>query len=439
MSDRERGSHEPERESDTERHVAGRHRDSSVGVTQFFRDESLWDTVAARILPAITGQKQPGDAIRIWVPGCSTGEEAYSLAIVLAEHLGDALTRHPIRIFATDTDSAALESARRGVFSASIGANVSPPRLQRFFRPQDAGYEIEQKVRTLVLFAKQDVTLDPPFSRLDLVSCRNLLIYLPPHVQKDVLQSLHFGLSPSGYLILGGAETAGELPEQFSTVDAKLGVYLKRGRSVPAALRIAPMSSGSRATIEGLECANEQLQSTVEQLHGSNEELQATNEALCTARDELQATNDELSDSIDALEVRTAELLHSHDDVVNVLDAVGVGVVLVALDGKIRRLNDEARRLLELSPSAIGLPLARLAKPLGPHRLEAIVRTVVDRLVPFDGEVPGSEGGRYRLRVLPYKTSGRAIRGAVISLAEVALPEDDAIRPRTGAIRWEPS
>jgi two-component system CheB/CheR fusion protein len=455
-SDRQRGSGE----SGGERPDAEGEREPSVGVTRFFRDEEVWDAVAARVLPAITRQKRPGDVIRIWVPGCSTGEEAYSFAIVLAEHLGEALGQYRIRIFATDTDRTALERARLGVFPERIAAEISAPRVERFFVRHDDAYEVSHRIRDLILFAGHDVTTDPPFSRLDVVSCRNLLIYLGPVVQKEVLRAFDRALSPSGFLLLGGAETATDLPDPFSLLDAQLRIYAKRwptqatpfpgSASAAPATRVPapparrdpprrPAPPGSAeglgstddlsgvqrrllGIIEQLECSNEGLQSTIEELECSNEELQTINDELQSARDALQFANDELSSSVDELGTRTADLRHARDDVDNIFNAVRAAVVIVGLDGKIRRFNGPAGQLCGLGPADVGLPLARLARPLGPKRLEVIVWQVVEQLVPFDGEEAGVDDARYALRVVPYKTAERAIRGAVISLARV-VPE----------------
>jgi two-component system CheB/CheR fusion protein len=233
-SDRQRGSGE----SGGERPDAEGEREPSVGVTRFFRDEEVWDAVAARVLPAITRQKRPGDVIRIWVPGCSTGEEAYSFAIVLAEHLGEALGQYRIRIFATDTDRTALERARLGVFPERIAAEISAPRVERFFVRHDDAYEVSHRIRDLILFAGHDVTTDPPFSRLDLVSCRNLLIYLRPTMQKRVLRIVHYSLLPTGYLMLGSSETVGDLSDYFAIVDRKNKIYARRHVAETAGLEV---------------------------------------------------------------------------------------------------------------------------------------------------------------------------------------------------------
>ena len=209
------------------------YHDMLINVTSFFRDPEVFAALAEKVFPAIVKQRSGDAPIRIWVPGCSTGEEAYSIAICLLEYLGDAAANIPLRIFATDIDDTAIERARNGIYAESIAQDVSPERLRRFFAKLEGGYQIAKHIRDVCLFAKQNVIKDPPFSKLDLVSCRNLLIYLGPVLQKKVLAMFHYALKPTGFLLLGTAETIGEYADLFRLADAKQKLYLKKSIATP--------------------------------------------------------------------------------------------------------------------------------------------------------------------------------------------------------------
>ncbi len=214
------------------------YKDMLISVTSFFRDPESFDTLKTLILPRIVESKEIGGQIRLWIPACSTGEEAYSLAIALFELLGERAQEFRIQIFGTDVDDSSIQYARRGLYPHNIALDVSPERLQRFFIKKDSGYQIARRIRDVVVFSAQNVTRDAPFSRLDLVSCRNLLIYLRPTMQKRVLRILHYALLPTGYLVLGGSETVGDLGDYFALVDRKNKIYARRHVAETAALDV---------------------------------------------------------------------------------------------------------------------------------------------------------------------------------------------------------
>jgi two-component system CheB/CheR fusion protein len=218
-------------------------RDLLIGVTNFFRDPQAFESLREHVIRRLDfAAKPPGGGVRIWVPGCSTGEEAYSLAILIREYLDEARQNLQVQIFATDIDAESIERARAGVYPESIAADVSPERLARFFTQEDNSYRISKSVRDLVVFAKQDVLKDPPFSRLDLISCRNLLIYLDGEAQKKVLPLFHYVLNQDGYLFLGNSETIGEFMDLYSAVDKKWKIYQRKGAVTPQTL-IGPFAS----------------------------------------------------------------------------------------------------------------------------------------------------------------------------------------------------
>jgi two-component system CheB/CheR fusion protein len=198
-----------------------------IGVTNFFRDPAEWEKLKAEVIPALLKGCPPGQALRVWVVGCSTGEEAYSMAIVfkeVVEQLKQA-GKFMLQIFATDLDRDAVEKARAGIFPANIASDVSPERLNRFFVEVGRGWQVGKPIRETVTFAPQNAIMDPPFMKLDLVSCRNLLIYLTPDLQKKLLPLFHYSLNPGGFLFLGSAETIGGFGDLFAPMDGKTRLY----------------------------------------------------------------------------------------------------------------------------------------------------------------------------------------------------------------------
>ncbi len=205
-------------------------RDLLIGVTSFFRDPEAFTALEAQAIPRLFAGKPAGAAIRVWVPGCSTGDEAYSIAILLQERVAALRQNYKLQVFATDIDSKAIEQARTGVYPASIGADISPERLARFFvkEPDDSAYRVHKGIRDLLVFSEQDVTQDPPFSKLDLISCRNLLIYMGGELQKKLIPLFHYALNPGGFLFLGTSETVGEFADLFTTLDRRWKLYQRK-------------------------------------------------------------------------------------------------------------------------------------------------------------------------------------------------------------------
>jgi two-component system, chemotaxis family, CheB/CheR fusion protein len=208
-----------------------------IGVTRFFRDPAAWEHLKNQAIPLLLSERASGEVLRAWVPGCSTGEEAYSLAIVFKEALAQLKppSRFSLQIFATDLDKDAIDRARRGVYASNIAGDVSAERLHAFFVEEERCYRVSQEIREMVTFAQQNIIMDPPFTKLDIVSCRNLLIYLGPELQKRLLPLFHYSLNPHGILFLGSAETIGAATDLFAPADGKLRIYRRVGspRSEP--------------------------------------------------------------------------------------------------------------------------------------------------------------------------------------------------------------
>jgi two-component system, chemotaxis family, CheB/CheR fusion protein len=205
-------------------------RDLLIGVTSFFRDPDAFKAVQEHIIPKLLAGKAVDSVIRVWSPGCATGEEAYSLAILLAERQEALRRTFKAQVFATDIDSQAIATARTGVYPASIASDVSPERLTRFFTadPDGGSYRIRKSIRDMLVFSEQDVIKDPPFSRLDLISCRNLLIYMDVELQRRLIPLLQYALNPGGFLFLGTSESVAEYGELFNVIDRKLKLYQKK-------------------------------------------------------------------------------------------------------------------------------------------------------------------------------------------------------------------
>jgi two-component system CheB/CheR fusion protein len=205
-------------------------RDLLIGVTNFFRDPEAFQAVEEQIIPKLAADKPAGSIIRVWAPGCSTGEEACSIAILLAERQEAIKRSFKVQIFATDIDRQAIATARAGIYPASIAADISPERLARFFTAEPGGsaYRVHKRIRDMLVFSEQDVIQDPPFSKIDLVSCRNLLIYMGGELQKKLIPLFHYALNPGGFLLLGTSETVGEFGGLFTALDRKWKLYQRR-------------------------------------------------------------------------------------------------------------------------------------------------------------------------------------------------------------------
>ncbi|HEX5804270.1 MAG TPA: chemotaxis protein CheB [Azospira sp.] len=205
-----------------------------IGVTSFFRDPPVWQYLRDHALPALLANFPEGRQLRAWVPACSTGEEAYSLAIVFRETIERLrpAARFSLQIFATDLDADAVARARQGHYPVNIGADVAPERLERFFVGDDNGFRIGQEIREMVVFAPQNVVMDPPFTKLDIITCRNLLIYFGAELQQKLLPLFHYSLNPGGLLLLGNAESIGNFTNLFSPIENKARLFQRTGTRI---------------------------------------------------------------------------------------------------------------------------------------------------------------------------------------------------------------
>ncbi|MEO5821725.1 MAG: chemotaxis protein CheB [Vicinamibacteraceae bacterium] len=244
------------------------YQDLLIHVTRFFRDPDSFVGLCSLVLPAVVEDRAADRPIRVWVSGCATGEEAYSVAIALLEFLQKERPATRVQIFATDVSETAIEFARAGVYPISIEADVSPERLRLYFTRIDGGYRVTKSVRDLCVFARQDLTKDPPFSHLDLVLCRNVLIYMDTVLQRKLLSVFHYALNPGGFLMLGQAESVGAQGGLFSLVDKKLRIHRRKDGPVATSMAFpvdhaaAGLSRGTQRSVE-LPSAEKVLQTEV--------------------------------------------------------------------------------------------------------------------------------------------------------------------------------
>ena len=248
-------------------------KDMLIGVTEFFRDPDAWHILETEVIAPLVEAKPRGEPIRVWVPGCATGEEAYALAMLLLERLRQAGKRCPVQVFATDTNEDTLQVGRNGIYPAGVATRISPERLRRFFveATDNHHYQVARELREAVVFGVQNLAADPPFSRLDLISCRNLLIYLESGVQKKIIDVFQFALRPGGYMFLGSAESVGERGDLFKPVSKKWRIYQRSGAAVRQPLNLAlgaeaPHAASAAAAVKHAAPRNLQLANRAQQL-----------------------------------------------------------------------------------------------------------------------------------------------------------------------------
>jgi two-component system, chemotaxis family, CheB/CheR fusion protein len=248
-------------------------KDLLIGVTEFFRDPDAWNILEAEVITPLVQAKPRGEPIRVWVPGCATGEEAYVLAMLLLEKLKQTGKRCPVQVFATDTNEDTLQVGRNGIYPTGVATRISPERMRRFFieATDSHHYQVARELRESVVFGAQNLVSDPPFSRLDLISCRNLLIYLEPEIQKKIIGMFQYALRPGGYMFLGSAETIGERGDSFKPISKKWRIYRRSGTASHPPLELAlgveaAHASGTAAAVKRPAPRNLQLANRAQQL-----------------------------------------------------------------------------------------------------------------------------------------------------------------------------
>ncbi|GAA0476005.1 hypothetical protein Aca07nite_78820 [Actinoplanes capillaceus] len=397
-----------------------------INVTAFFRDADAWEYLRDEVLePMVAGR--PGDTpIRVWSAGCASGEEAYTLAMALAEILGVERFRERVKIYATDVDEEQLTEARQAAYGEREVRDLAPGLVERYFEQVDGRLVFRKDLRRSVIFGRNDLVQDAPISRIDLLTCRNTLMYFNAETQAKILGRFHFALAETGVLFLGKAEMLLNHSSLFAPIDLRRRVFRRVPRphapgAVPGRVTgldeprdetftASPLSDADgsllgvnlvfrdvtaarrlqdelehanhqleaayeelQSTNEELETTNEELQSTVEELETTNEELQSTNEELETMNEELQSTNDELKSINDQLRISTARLDEANAFLETVLTSLQAGVAVVDADLRIRMWNRHAEDLWGL----------RSGEVIGQHFLNLDIGLPIDRVRPL--------------------------------------------------------
>jgi two-component system CheB/CheR fusion protein len=406
-----------------------------IGVTSFFRDPEAFEILQKKILPDILKNKTPALPVRVWVPACSTGEEAYSIAIIFKECLDELKSDINLQIFATDVDKDAIEKARGAVYPASIAVDVSQERLERFFTKAEDSYRVKKDVREMVTFAIQSLIKDPPFSMLNMLSCRNLLIYLSPVLQKKEVIFKELKMKTNGSfqtvnlivrpLVKPGIE--GLVMVIFEDMACRPSKPVKKGYTkqqinqhvIDLEQELKSTKENLQATIEEMETSNEELQSTNEEFQAANEELQSANEELETSREELQSVNEELMTLNSEHQTRIEENLRVINDMNNLLTSTEIATVFLDNDLNIKGFTPAATKIINLIKTDIGRPVKDFSSNLVYENLIDDVLKVLNTLVSRETEVSDKNGNWYLMRILPYRTTENVIDGAVVTFIDV--------------------
>lgn len=277
--------------------------DVLISVTSFFRNPEVFEALQRDVLPGILAQRS-NEPVRCWVLGCSTGQEAYSLAILFVEAMGEMLHARKLQVFATDINENLLETARRGLYPKTLLPDIAPERLRRFFHEEEGGYRINKSLRELVVFARQNLIADPPFSRMDLISCRNLLIYLEPNVQQKAFPIFHYALKPHGCLVLGASESIGRFTDLFEPKDRKHKIFMKK--SSPTLALHLPLKKTQKERIPPMSSPKSALEpeAGMELSEGSQGELNPQREADRIAARQFAPPGVLINDQLQVLQFR---------------------------------------------------------------------------------------------------------------------------------------
>jgi two-component system, chemotaxis family, CheB/CheR fusion protein len=375
------------------------YRDVLINVTSFFRNPEVFNSLHEVVYPKILGDRSSSEPIRVWVPGCSTGEETYSHAISLVETLSELRVEIPIQIFGTDLSENAIQKARAGIYKENIASEVSEVRLRRFFHKVPSGYQISKSIRDMCVFARQNVFSDPPFSRMDLISCRNVLIYLSPVLQKKVIPIFHYALKPNGFLLVGNTEgLLGSGAEIFDLVDRKSKIYQKK--SVPS-----PVTFG--LTIS----AHETTEGRLDKQHRPNRE------------DELAKTPADVQREADRL----------------LLTKYVPSAVVVNDDLEILQSRGKTNRYLELPTGRASLNLLKMARSGLLYELRGLLERARKTSVPVSKDdisvEDANEKAVVRIEIIPFRTPARDQRHFLVLFEEKEsqkLPEPKVV-PRQSA------
>jgi two-component system, cell cycle sensor histidine kinase and response regulator CckA len=368
-----------------------------------------------RVLPKLLVGRRATDVIRVWVPGCATGEDVYSLAIVLTEFMSATGERFPIQIFGTDLSEPALTQARSGKYSEEMAANIAPGRMQEFFQRLDGQYQIGEAIREICVFARQNVVKPPPVRRLDLIGGRNALIYLDPALRSTVLRLFHYRLRRNGYLIADDFEIMGPTANLFESIDERNGIYVRRPRPwMPGETSAELVSLFEKTAFPGR---------TEEP--STREELQGAGKAPLTAQENVLSQNGELNTVNKEWKSGNSELNQTNNDLMNVLSGVSLPIIMVDKDLRIRWFTHQAEKMLS-HPDAAGRPLIDLRLKIEAPDLHDRLRNSIETLSTSELDVSDADGNWYSMVIRPYRTTDNRIDGSVITFFDVTERKREA-------------
>lgn len=414
--------------------MSGHHESSCPSSTSFFRDPELFDEIATTLVPALLASKPHDEPLRAWCPGCTTGEEAYSLAMVFIEELESRGLARPIQVFATDSDGEAIARARHGVFDANVADAVGGARLDRFFHAFATGYRVNQPLRNKVIFAPHDLARDAPFARLDLILCRDVLAPFEQALQGRVVRGLQRALRPWGYLVVGAAETvvSDELERAHAahrfyrnadaTSSAVHAVACATAGDPEERARPAPQLSDPEAPAAAPAAVNEVATGGGEQLRAALGELAATRHELTTIRNKLNRTREDTRQQLAALERQACEQR-------DLLAATGLAMLFVDRDLRIQHHTPPLQQLIHVWPHDRGRPISDLTSCLDYRELAGDLRQVVDTLAPIECEVCDRTGRPFLVRMSPHRRGDEVI-GAVATFIDIAHVRGTAVQRR---------
>jgi two-component system CheB/CheR fusion protein len=350
----------------------------------------------------------------------------------------------PVRIFATDVDEEVLKAARRGIYAESVLANVSPERLARFFiRARGASYEAGRQLREVVFFARHNFLMDSPFSRLDLIVCRDLLVHLELEVQKRIFEVLHYALDEGGCLFLGTSDPVDQNLDLFEPMDRTWRIYRRKGPARASTMRFPVMKAERRPVEADLSTGTAKLESMIEELRQTNqetttlnEELQTANEELQTSEEELRVLNSELVTVNSQLQEKNEALETANNDIANLFNSTEIATVFLDPCLRIKRFTPATTRLLRLLATDVGRPLGDIAKKFTDDDLLPDAQRVLRDHNAREKEVHADDGRWYARRILPYRTLDNRFDGVVITFVDITERKQaaDAIWRRLAAI-----
>ncbi|MBI1905432.1 MAG: EAL domain-containing protein [Rhodocyclales bacterium] len=436
-------------------------RDLLINVTSFFRDSEVFQLLTDEVFPDLLRGRDPSDDLRLWSAGCATGEEAYSLAMIALDTANRFGFSGNVKVFATDLHPGVLAEASQGIFDDEAMRAVPEAFVRRFFQREDKHWRVDGSLRRHVVFARHNLLTDPPFTRVDLATCRNLLIYLQPTAQLKALAQLHFALKPQGLLLLGASETAGQYEGlAYTVVDRPRKLFRKHPTHLTCgmdhapsgmALSIPAMPTLSAADVLGqstevleaeLLATRERLQEMVHELQSSHERVDLANEELTASNEELQSTNEELKSVNEdlcalngELESKNEALAQLNRDYDQLMASAEIGTLFLDAEMRVRRFSSAITGFLALRAQDIGRPIEEITYRVGAAApFLANLREVASSGARFEQEIPMGERW-YLERMLPFRGISGERDGVVLTYAEIT--EVKAERARADRLEAE--